>query len=76
MYDPALVPKTTERKPGGREVLEIVQADLAKRVGMGMEKYGQALQSNDGRDPLVDAYQEALDLTLYLRKCILERDGI
>lgn len=73
--DPALHPKTTERRPGGVAILPIVLRDLAMRVEMGMEKYGQALTSNDGRDPLVDAYQEALDLTLYLRKLIWERDG-
>lgn len=31
------------------------------------------LQAHNGRDPLVDAYQEALDLVVYLRQAIEER---
>lgn len=73
--DPALHPKTMERNPGGTAVLPLVLRDMAMRIEMGMEKYGQALMTNDGRDPLVDAYQEVLDLAMYLRKAIWERDG-
>lgn len=73
--DPALHPKTSERNPGGVAVLPLVLRDMAMRIEMGMEKYGQALQTNDGRDPIVDAYQEVLDLAMYLRKAIWERDG-
>lgn len=38
----------------------------------GRSKYGTPLQANNGRDPLVDAYQESLDLCVYLRQAIAE----
>lgn len=56
-------------------VWDLVLADIAERDTMGTEKYGVRLTPNDGRDSLVDGYQEALDLVVYLRKAIYERDG-
>lgn len=50
-------------------------SDIAERDRMGTKKYGQRLTPGDGRDSLVDAYQEALDLVVYLRKALYERDG-
>jgi hypothetical protein len=41
----------------------------------GAAKYGTRLQPFNGRDSLVDAYQEALDLVVYLRQRI-EEDGV
>lgn len=40
----------------------------------GRRKYGTPLQPFNGRDPLVDAYQEVLDLAVYLRQAIWERE--
>ena len=54
---------------------DLVMADIAERDRMGTKKYGQRLTPGDGRDSLVDAYQEALDLVVYLRKALYERDG-
>jgi len=45
-----------------------VVEDLKRRAEVGREKYGQHLRSDNGRDPAVDAYQEALDLLVYLRQ--------
>jgi hypothetical protein len=42
---------------------------------LGVRKYGTPLQAHNGRDGLMDAYQEALDLAVYLRQLIAERDG-
>lgn len=61
--------------PGGHSITELVLFDLQMRRTFGIKKYGQELLSNDGRDTLFDAYQEALDLCLYLRKVIHDRDG-
>jgi hypothetical protein len=58
----------------GDVVLGHVFDDLAARAQMGRQKYGTLLRINNGRDPLWDAYQEALDLVMYLRQAILERD--
>jgi hypothetical protein len=37
-------------------------------------KYGKTLQTFNGRDALTDAYQESLDLCMYLRQMIEERN--
>lgn len=52
----------------------LVIADMHARDAQGRERYGTPLQPFNGRDPLVDAYQEALDLCVYLRQAIAERD--
>ena len=57
------------------EILPIVVEDLAARVNKGFKTYGRRLESEDGRDTLWDAYEEVLDLALYLRKAIAERDS-
>lgn len=53
-------------------LVEKIVADGLARDEMGAKKYGQRLQADDGRDHLVDAYQEALDLAVYLRQEIAE----
>lgn len=47
---------------------EQLRADIAARDAFGLAKYGTRLKTNDGRNPLVDAYQEVLDLVVYLAK--------
>lgn len=39
----------------------------------GVEKYGTPLQAYNGRDPIVDALQELLDATVYLKQACIER---
>lgn len=63
---------TTNERPC---VQDLVIADMAARKAVGLERYGTLLQPFNGRDALMDAYQEALDLTMYLRQAIEERDG-
>lgn len=60
-------------KPGNKIVLDYVVIDIQNRAEMGKRKYGTYLETNNGRDALWDAYQEALDLVIYLRQAILER---
>lgn len=52
----------------------LVQDDLAERLRVGVERYGQPLQAFNGRNALQDAYEEVLDLAVYLRQAIYERD--
>lgn len=59
----------------GPAVWDLVMEDFRARDTEGRRKYGTPLQPNNGRDPLVDAYQEALDLVVYLRQEIHERRG-
>lgn len=46
--------------------------DLLARQALGRERYGTVLQTHNGRSALVDAYQEALDLTQYLAQAFME----
>lgn len=52
-----------------------VIADIRERAAAGLNTYGTYLQPNNGRDSLQDAYEEALDLALYIRNEMLRRDG-
>lgn len=56
-------------------VWPIVMADMHARHELGIRRYGTPLQPFNGRDALRDAYEEALDLAVYLRTAIFERDG-
>ena len=58
----------------GRPIWELVIEDMRARDRLGRQRYGTPLQAHNGRDALVDAYQEALDLAVYLRQAIEERD--
>lgn len=58
---------------GGTKILDLVLSDLQERAEMGKKKYGTYLEAHNGRDALIDAYQEALDLVMYLRQEIEER---
>ena len=60
----------------GPAVWDLVIADMRARDNVGRERYGTPLQPHNGRDALVDAYQEALDLVVYLRQAIYERDSV
>lgn len=53
----------------------VVIMDMLNRDHVGRERYKTQLQPHNGRDALSDAYQEALDLAVYLRQAIFERDG-
>lgn len=55
-------------------VWDLVMQDMKERDQIGRQKYGTPLQPHNGRDVLKDAYQEALDLAVYLRQAIYERD--
>lgn len=58
-----------------RPIWDLVVEDMQARDHVGRERYGTPLQAGNGRDALVDAYQEALDLVVYLRQAIEERGG-
>ena len=69
-------PPATTHKPNHHPASwDLVLADMAKRDAEGLRKYGTRLQPHNGRDQLQDAYEEALDLAVYLRTALYERDG-
>lgn len=63
------VPKNNNSLP----TWEIVVEDMIKRDVMGRSKYGTPLQPFNGRNSLQDAYEEVLDLAVYLKNAILEQ---
>ena len=65
-------PPTPNQHPA---IWTIVMGDMDQRNQFGIKKYGTPLQPFNGRDSLRDAYEEALDLCVYLRTAMYERDG-
>lgn len=59
-------------KPGRASVTDGMIEDLKERRTGGIKKYGGELESGNGREALVDAYQEAMDMALYLRQRVME----
>ena len=59
----------------GPVIQNLVIDDMHDRLSLGIERYGTGLQANNGRDMLKDAYEEALDLCVYLRGMMYERDN-
>ncbi len=68
------IPATKEQpiSHGDIEIDPLVQKDIEARAKVGCKKYGELLKSNNGRNALWNAYQEALDLCMYLRQKIEE----
>lgn len=62
-------PKVNDSRP----IWEMVIEDMKQRDLEGRKRYGVPLQAGNGRDALQDAYEEALDLAVYLRQAIEER---
>jgi len=62
------LPKVTS----GKRIIDLVAEDLVQRARVGKKKYGNYLYARNGREALLDAYQEVLDLAMYLRQKIEE----
>jgi hypothetical protein len=60
----------------GTNIWDLVIEDMKSRDEFGFKKYGGHLQAFNGRSALVDAYQEALDLVVYLRQVLYEEGGL
>lgn len=75
MNDPATTPEPAPTEGHGPSIHDLVVQDVLARKAFGLAKYGVFLRIGDGRRHLVDAYQEALDLAVYLRQ-ELARQGI
>jgi hypothetical protein len=57
-------------------IQDLVHADLQERQQLGESRYGvPGLQPHNGRDMLLDLYQELLDAAVYARAAIWERDN-
>lgn len=62
----------TKPQGSGEPITDLLIKDLLERKEFGTRKYGEPLKAFNGRDPLVDAYQELIDLLVYLRQHIEE----
>ena len=54
----------------GLLVLPLVLSDLKERAAAGKEKYGNDYRVETRNKPLKEAYEEAIDLCMYLRSAI------
>jgi hypothetical protein len=66
-------PEPPPQPNAGQPVWEAVIEDMRARDNLGRAKYGTPLQWFNGRDPLVDLYQELLDAVVYLKQELMER---
>lgn len=62
-------PVRNDQEPVWKSVIQ----DMWQRHQKGVETYGVPLQPFNGRDALQDAYEECLDMAVYLRQAIEER---
>lgn len=60
---------------GYGRILPSFRADIEARVESGRQKYGERLTSHNGRNAMLDLYQELLDATLYARQAIHEKEN-
>lgn len=67
---PPPLPQTNAPSAWSLVIRDMIDRDLA-----GTKKYGTRLHAGDGRDSLRDAYEEALDLAVYLRNEIAKREN-
>lgn len=56
-------------------IQDLVIADIERRKEVGRRRYGTVLQPFNGRDSLRDAYEEAIDLAVYLRQLLYEHEA-
>lgn len=57
------------------DVFRLLKKDLDARNANGFKTYKKPMTAHDGRDTLQDAFEEALDLVVYLKKMLIERDN-
>jgi hypothetical protein len=70
-----VINEQTPPKPSSGDCWLLVMKDMEDRRQLGIKKYGTPLQAFNGRDPLIDVYQELLDACVYMRQAIEERNG-
>jgi hypothetical protein len=69
-----VLPLVLERLSKNLDFDIALRRDLEARAEMGRAKYGTYLQTNNGRDALIDLQQEALDVVMYAAQWLFEVD--
>jgi hypothetical protein len=62
------MPKANSSVP----IADLVIQDIKARKAKGMNQYGVPLQANNGRNSLLDLYEELLDAVQYLKQHLEE----
>ncbi|MFZ1493119.1 MAG: hypothetical protein WAU60_06860 [Candidatus Competibacter denitrificans] len=73
---PATVKQSPPTESRHIPIVWLVTHDLERRAAEGRVKYGTLLRGFNGREALTDAYQEALDLAMYLRQLMYEQSAL
>jgi hypothetical protein len=68
-----IVDQPAPQRTDGPSMHDLVIADMYERKQVGKDRYGTILQAHNGRDAMVDLYQELLDACVYIRQLIEER---
>lgn len=58
-----------------RDIQSLVIADMERRRELGIQRYGIALQCFNGRDALLDLYEELLDACMYAKQLLVEGEA-
>ena len=53
--------------------LEHIAEDTEARIRLGEKKYGTRLKAHNGRDAMLDLYQEVLDGVNYAKQLVIEK---
>jgi len=69
----AYVERNYENAEGDTTITKLV-ADMSERHQGGIARYGVPLTSGNGRDSMIDAYQELLDFVVYTRTWLDEHN--
>lgn len=62
-------------KGKGTPIADIVAKHVLERKELGTKRYGEPLKANNGRDPLIDLYQELHDALVYTCQLLVEKYG-
>lgn len=76
MGDDVIAPQPMPIHNESPAIWPLVIEDMQSRDRFGRAKYGTPLQVNNGRCMAIDAYQEALDLVVYLKGMTVEMESL
>lgn len=54
------------------DIQSMVIADIVERRRLGISRYGVALQPHNGRNALLDLYEELIDAAMYCKQRLVE----
>jgi len=74
VWDEVIEELLSRNSGGDKETRDLISRDMRQRDQFGFRKYGTRLQSGNGRNSFIDAYQELLDYIVYLKQCEIEGD--